>query len=243
MQYLLIHTQPSELDREMGHWWRHDAALTTWLEETVPAGVNLQGSRLRPSSDATTVRIRQGELLVSDGPFAETKEQIAGYDVLECADYRRGCPLGVQAPDPHRWLDRGPAFARRLPANAPSRATRSHDALRAHCRPGRGLPDGPAGRRPRWGRPQMPGWKKWTAEGPGCSAASWKAPNEPAPCGARAAQLMVTDGPFAETKEQIAGFDVLECADLDEALEVAAKHPMAKFGMLELRPFWDPEEP
>jgi hypothetical protein len=54
---------------------------------------------------------------------------------------------------------------------------------------------------------------------------------------------MVTDGPFAETKEQIAGFDVLECADLDEALEVAAKHPMAKFGMLELRPFWDPEEP
>jgi hypothetical protein len=53
---------------------------------------------------------------------------------------------------------------------------------------------------------------------------------------------MVTDGPFAETKEQIAGFDVLECADLDEALEVAAKHPMAKFGILELRPFWPFEE-
>jgi hypothetical protein len=58
----------------------------------------------------------------------------------------------------------------------------------------------------------------------------------------KGAQLMVTDGPFAETKEQIAGFDVLECADLDEALEVAAKHPMAKYGMLELRPFWPPEQ-
>jgi hypothetical protein len=53
---------------------------------------------------------------------------------------------------------------------------------------------------------------------------------------------MVTDGPFAETKEQIAGFDVLDCADLDEALEVAAKHPMARYGMLELRPFWPPEQ-
>jgi hypothetical protein len=47
----------------------------------------------------------------------------------------------------------------------------------------------------------------------------------------------VTGGPFAETKEQIAGFDVLECADLDEAIEVAAKHPMARAGLVEVRPF------
>jgi hypothetical protein len=41
-----------------------------------------------------------------------------------------------------------------------------------------------------------------------------------------------------ETKELIAGFDVLECADLDEAIEVAAKHEMAWHGVIELRPFW-----
>jgi len=46
----------------------------------------------------------------------------------------------------------------------------------------------------------------------------------------------VTDGPFAETKEQIAGFDVLECADLDEAIEVASSHPMARLDLLEVRP-------
>ncbi len=51
-------------------------------------------------------------------------------------------------------------------------------------------------------------------------------------------QLMVSDGPFAETKEFIAGFDVLECADLDEALDVASRHPVARIGALELRPFW-----
>lgn len=49
---------------------------------------------------------------------------------------------------------------------------------------------------------------------------------------------LVTDGPFAETKEQICGFDIIDCADLDEAIEIAAKHPVARFGMVEVRPFW-----
>jgi len=56
-------------------------------------------------------------------------------------------------------------------------------------------------------------------------------------------EVLISDGPFAETKEQIGGFDILECTDLDEAIEVAAKHPVARIGTLELRPFWlDDEE-
>ena len=54
----------------------------------------------------------------------------------------------------------------------------------------------------------------------------------------RDGRLLVTDGPFAETKEWIAGYDVLECADLDEAIAIAAKHPMARFGRIEVRPVW-----
>jgi hypothetical protein len=54
----------------------------------------------------------------------------------------------------------------------------------------------------------------------------------------RKGKVLITDGPFAETKEWIAGFDLLECADLDEAVEIAAKHPMARFGKIEIRPFW-----
>ncbi|GAA4724089.1 YciI family protein [Phytohabitans rumicis] len=53
----------------------------------------------------------------------------------------------------------------------------------------------------------------------------------------RDGELLVSDGPFAETKEVIVGFDILECADLDEAIEVARTHPMARGGRLELRPF------
>ncbi|AGL14246.1 YciI family protein [Actinoplanes sp. N902-109] len=53
----------------------------------------------------------------------------------------------------------------------------------------------------------------------------------------RGGELLLTDGPFAETKEVIVGFDLLECADLDEAIEVARAHPMAYAGRLELRPY------
>jgi hypothetical protein len=47
----------------------------------------------------------------------------------------------------------------------------------------------------------------------------------------------VTDGPFTETKEVICGFDILDVEDLDEAIEIASRHPMARNGQLELRPF------
>lgn len=54
----------------------------------------------------------------------------------------------------------------------------------------------------------------------------------------RDGDVLITDGPFAETKEQIAGFVVIECADLDEAIEVVSTHPLAALGAVEVRPFW-----
>jgi hypothetical protein len=50
--------------------------------------------------------------------------------------------------------------------------------------------------------------------------------------------LLLVDGPFADTKEVLCGYDLVECADLDEAIEVASKHPMARAGMVEVRPLW-----
>ena len=58
----------------------------------------------------------------------------------------------------------------------------------------------------------------------------------------RKGEVLITDGPFTESKEWIAGFDILECEDLDGAIEIASRHPMARNGRLELRPFW-PMEP
>ena len=55
-------------------------------------------------------------------------------------------------------------------------------------------------------------------------------------------KVLVPDGPYTETKDLMAGFDILDCKDLDEAIEVASKHPMAWGGVIELRPFWHDDE-
>ena len=54
----------------------------------------------------------------------------------------------------------------------------------------------------------------------------------------RNGEVIVTDGPFTESKEWIAGYDVIECADIDEAVEIASRHPMARFGRIEVRAAW-----
>jgi hypothetical protein len=71
---------------------------TAWVQEMDARGVRKFGSRLRPVSDATTVRVRGGEVLLSDGPFAETKEQIGGFDLLECEDLDEAIEVASKHP-------------------------------------------------------------------------------------------------------------------------------------------------
>ena len=54
----------------------------------------------------------------------------------------------------------------------------------------------------------------------------------------RDGSTLVTDGPFAETKEALGGFYMVDCKDLDEAIELAAKIPGARQGTIEVRPIW-----
>jgi hypothetical protein len=55
----------------------------------------------------------------------------------------------------------------------------------------------------------------------------------------RDGETMIGKGPLLDADPQISGFNILDCADLDEALDVASKHPVATFGVLEVRPFAD----
>jgi hypothetical protein len=61
-------------------------AYNAFGTESRDAGVMLDGEGLQPTSTATTVRVRDGERLLTDGPFAETKEQLAGFYMLDCAN-------------------------------------------------------------------------------------------------------------------------------------------------------------
>ena len=55
----------------------------------------------------------------------------------------------------------------------------------------------------------------------------------------RNGEVLTTDGPYAETKEQLGGYYMVDCKDLDEAIEVAAKIPGARVGSIEVRPIWE----
>ena len=54
----------------------------------------------------------------------------------------------------------------------------------------------------------------------------------------RDGKAIVTDGPYAETKEVVGGFDIIECGSLEDAVEIAAGHPAAQIGTIEVRPLW-----
>jgi hypothetical protein len=85
MRYLMIHRLNEAAEPDLGDPVAEDPAIEAWVAEMDERGVKLYGGHLRPAADAVTVRVRDSEVLVSDGPFAETKEQIAGFDVIECA--------------------------------------------------------------------------------------------------------------------------------------------------------------
>lgn len=85
MQYMLLIYRPDETLAELGTGGRDAlaAAFRDFDHELRDAEVVVAGAALTPIDAATSVRIRGGELLVSDGPFAETKEQLGGYYVVE----------------------------------------------------------------------------------------------------------------------------------------------------------------
>jgi hypothetical protein len=74
------------------------AAYARCQEEMEGRGVLVARERLQPTSASTTVRVRNGELVIADGPFAETKEQIAGYFVVEARDLDEAVELAALIP-------------------------------------------------------------------------------------------------------------------------------------------------
>lgn len=71
----------------------------TFSNDVQRRGLLTGGEPLQPTSTATTVRIRNGKTLITDGPFAETKEQLAGAYILNCKDLDEAIDLAARIPD------------------------------------------------------------------------------------------------------------------------------------------------
>jgi hypothetical protein len=184
--------------------------------------------------------VRDGETLVTDGPFAETKEFVAGFGLLECADLDEA--IEVAAKHPSSWFQ----TVEVRPFMDGLRLGKEAFAF------GRGE-DGAAS--PylliMWmgGTPAAPFddqavmdegdiWLRDVEErGLQILGNALEDPNTARTVRVRDGKTLVTDGPFTETKEFIAGIDVVSCADRQQAIELAAAHPIARYHAIEVRPF------
>jgi hypothetical protein len=213
-------------------------------DELEARGQFIDASPLESVATAVTVRVRNGQTLVTDGPFAETTEQLGGYFVLDLPD-----------------LDEAIAVASRLPP-----VTRGTVEIRPVFALD-GLPPG----RPVSAAEGQPGQlflmlcyddeAAWRAAGPTAHLAAMAEaaalcrelseagqylsasplhPTETATCvRVRDGQRVITDGPFAETHEVLGGYYLILAESRDAVLRIAERHPGARVGSVEVRPVFD----
>ena len=74
------------------------AAHASVMQDASAKGVLVGAEPLAPTSSATTIRMRQGKMLATDGPFAETKEQLAGYYIIDCKDLEEAKAWAARIP-------------------------------------------------------------------------------------------------------------------------------------------------
>jgi hypothetical protein len=203
-----------------------------WVEEMDSSGARLLGNGLLGPDAAKTVRVRDGQTLVSDGPFADTKEFIAGLDIIEAENLDEA--IAIAAKHPVSWY-----FAIELRPFTPGLEVPEQWAyedlrylLMMFDGGGHDAPEAEAevlATRDDW--PEQAGAALVLAHG-------LEHRDNATTVRVRDGQVLLTDGPFAETKEFLAGIAVLNTPSQQEAIDLAAKFPLARFHMVEVRPFW-----
>jgi hypothetical protein len=103
MKYLLMIYADERAYEAMSEDERHElyAAYDVLMKDMAEKGQSLAGDELAPTSTATTVRVRNGERLVTDGPFAETKEQLGGYFLIDVDDLDAAIDIAARIPSVH----------------------------------------------------------------------------------------------------------------------------------------------
>jgi hypothetical protein len=230
--------------------WTEDERRACMIEsvgicnELAGQGKFVGASPLQSVKTAASVRVRNGRALVTDGPFAETTEQLGGYYVLDLAD-----------------LDEAIAVAARLPPAAKGAVEVRPLVALEGLPPERPLPTTGGGPRAAFLLLCYDDEAAWEAAGPRALAeaqaesaalarrlsnegrylsASPLHPSATATCvRVRDGRRMITDGPFAETNEALGGYYLILAEDRATALRIAAEHPGARVGAVEVRPLFD----
>jgi hypothetical protein len=214
-------------------------------DELAARGKYLAASPLEPVATAATVRVRDGQVLITDGPFAETTEQLGGYFLLDLEHLDEAIAVATKLPPVRKGtVEIRPIFP--LEGVPPTRSLptvvggESGDLFMLLC-----YDDEGAWRRvgPEALTDAMAEARELARElndsGRYVSAAPLHS-SEMATCvRVRNGKRAITDGPFAETNEVLGGYYVIRAESRDQALRIAARHPGARYGAVEVRPIFD----
>jgi hypothetical protein len=217
----------------------YDALSREWTD----SGLMLAGEGLDPSTTATTVRVRGAERLITDGPFAELKEQLGGFYVVDCDGIDQAIELAARIPAA-RW------------GAVEVRPVMNYEAMGAEAPVWRPEVRAKKYMLTLWGDESA--WESWSPEELQENMKLWEQYDREAVAAGvllggeglepsttartvrvREGERIVSDGPFAETKEQLGGFYLLDCKNLDHAIEWAAKVPVPDEEPVEIRPVMD----
>ena len=213
-------------------------------DELAARGQFVDASPLHSVTTATTVRVRNGQTLVTEGPFAETTEQLGGYYVLDLPDLDSAIAVAARLPPARKGtVEIRPMFALDglppgRPVTAAAHAPGTPYLLLCYHAESAWETAGPealgAAR-----DEAAANCRRLAADGVYLSASPLH-PAETATCvRVRDGKRVITDGPFAETHEVLGGYYLIQVADRDAAVRIAAEQPGARVGCFEVRPVFD----
>ncbi|TWU19931.1 YciI family protein [Allorhodopirellula heiligendammensis] len=232
-------------------WWTEDERRDYILESTAickeleTQGMWLIASALDSIATATCVRVRDGKHQVTDGPFAETTEQLGGYCIVDVRDVDEAIDIASRLPPatkgtieirPLLPLPNSLLLPERGTADQPpSDAEQRRDyILLMYAQEGAWPPDEHA---PALAE-SVDVCQQLHVNGQFISAAPLQPPKTAYCVRVRHGARAVTDGPFTETKEQLGGYFLIRVANLNEAISIAARIPGSHRGTAEIRPLY-----
>ena len=206
-----------------------------WVADTTERRINITGKPLDAPQTARTVRVREGQTLISDGPFAATKEFIGGLDLMRCADMEEA--IAVAARHPVSWFNAIELRPILDEQDVPDHIDHQRlQQLLLVCIDGIAESAEVEQQIER----DCESWREQIErDGVRIAGAPIAPASEAKTVRVRDGHTIVTDGPFIETDEFIGGFDLLDCSTFDEAVTWAARHPIARFHKIEVRSFVD----
>lgn len=240
MRYMMLIYSDETKDIPYGtpEWDQMMVEYRAFGEEARRRNAVIAGDPLQSTETATTLRPQGGKLATVDGPFAETKEQLGGYYILECRDQAEALELAAMIPTAkHGCIEVRPMGGHDTRHLEPPKRKRYISLI--YGEESRFLPQSSSGVME--GISQHQALTARAIEGGEFIAGDGLALTKQAvTVRVRDGKVLLTDGPFAETKEQLGGFYIFNCDNLDRVMDLSSQIPLDEGnGCIEIRPLQD----